>query len=157
MESLNWFRKLFAYNQWGNQEALQSIETVSGSRERALKIAGHIVGAQRAWLTRLEQEGASPGTAWPALSLEDLRAASEELQRRFAAFLDRLSPEKLGENLAYRNSKGLEFHTPLGDVLTHLVMHSAYHRGQIAAAVRDAGGKPAVTDYVAYVRQLQKG
>jgi len=35
----------------------------------------------------------------------------------------------------------------------HVVTHSAYHRGQVAAAVREAGGKPEATDYVVWVRQ----
>jgi uncharacterized damage-inducible protein DinB len=41
---------------------------------------------------------------------------------------------------------GAEFKTPIRDVVTHLVMHSAYHRGQVAAAVKEDGGKPAPTD-----------
>jgi len=32
-------------------------------------------------------------------------------------------------------------------------MHSTYHRGQIASAVREAGGAPAYTDYIHAVRQ----
>jgi uncharacterized damage-inducible protein DinB len=32
-------------------------------------------------------------------------------------------------------------------------MHSGYHRGQIAAAVRESGGEPAYTDYIHAVRQ----
>jgi uncharacterized damage-inducible protein DinB len=156
MESLDAFRKLFDYDYWGNQEALQSVETVSGPREAVLKIAGHIIGAQQVWLERLESPDSSPGAPWPVLSLAEARTAAEELHRRLRAFLGKLTPEKLGEDLAYRNTKGVEFRTPLRDVLTHLVMHSAYHRGQIAAAVREAGGKPAATDYVVYVRQLKK-
>jgi len=156
MESLDSFRKLFDYDYWGNQEALQSIETVTGSREQALKIAGHILGAQRVWLTRLENPEFSPGTPRPVLNLDEARTAAEELHRRLTALLGNLRPEKLEEDLVYRNTKGVEFRTPLRDVLTHLVMHSAYHRGQIAAAVREAGGKPAATDYVVYVRQVKK-
>lgn len=84
------------------------------------------------------------------------RATVEELHIRWSALLDKLAPEKLAGHLAYRNTKGQEFKTPVQDVLMHLVMHSAYHRGQVAAAVRDSGGKPAATDYIVYVRQLKK-
>lgn len=156
MESLDWFRKLFDYSGWGNQEAFQSIETVSGSQERALKVAGHIIGAQQVWLARLEGADPSTLTPWPDLNIEEMRIAAEDLHGRFTAFLDTLTPQKLEQDLVYRNTKGVEFRTPLRDVLMHLVMHSTYHRGQIAAAVREAGGKPAATDYVVYVRQLQK-
>ena len=87
------------------------------------------------------------------MSLEEARAAVEELRDRWKALLEKLSPEKLAADLVYRNTKGAEFKTPIRDLLTHLVMHSAYHRGQVAAAVRDSGGKPAATDYTVYIRQ----
>jgi uncharacterized damage-inducible protein DinB len=35
----------------------------------------------------------------------------------------------------------------------HVIMHSAYHRGQIAAEVRAAGLTPAYTDFIQSVRQ----
>ena len=56
-------------------------------------------------------------------------------------------------SVRYRNSRGEEFHTPVGDLLTHVLMHGAYHRGQIAASVRRAGGEPAATDYIAFTRE----
>jgi uncharacterized damage-inducible protein DinB len=71
--------------------------------------------------------------------------------------LDNLTSEKLDEDLVQRTSKGVEFRTPVRDVLTHLVMHSAYHRGQIAQAVREAGGQPAATDYIVYARRQRAG
>ena len=38
------------------------------------------------------------------------------------------------------------------DILTHLGMHSHYHRGQIAILVRRAGSTPAVTDFIVFRR-----
>jgi uncharacterized damage-inducible protein DinB len=37
-------------------------------------------------------------------------------------------------------------------VLLHVIMHSAYHRGQIAMAMRAAGQQPAYTDFIHAVR-----
>jgi uncharacterized damage-inducible protein DinB len=39
------------------------------------------------------------------------------------------------------------------DILTHVLLHSAYHRGQIASQTRAAGGTPAYTDFIHAVRQ----
>jgi len=41
----------------------------------------------------------------------------------------------------------------VGDILTHVLLHSAYHRGQIAVDLRAAGLTPAYTDYIHAVRQ----
>lgn len=157
MDSLDSFRKLFEYDYWGTQEALQSIAAMKGSQERALKYAGHIIGAQQFWLARVETSSTPSGTPWPLLTLEEVRAAAEEQHRRWTALLDSLTPEKLEGDFVYRNSKGNEYRTLLRDLLIQLVVHGAYHRGQIAAAVRGAGEKPAATDYLVYTRKLAKG
>lgn len=156
MESLDSLRKLFEYDYWANQEALRSVGTINATAERALKVAGHIIGAQRVWLGRLETSDAAAPAPWPLLSLDEAEAAVSEMHQRWNSYLSSLSSEKLDEDLVHRNSKGAEFRIPVRDVLMQLVMHSAYHRGQIAAAVREAGGKPAATDYIVYARQQRK-
>ncbi len=153
-QGTQFFRRLFAYDYWGNREALASLSTVNGSAEQPRKYFEHVIGAQRVWLSRFETPDSPSVEAWPKLSPEECRTAIEELHKSWTGLLGELGPEKLAQNLVYRNTKGVEFKTPIEDVLMHLVMHSAYHRGQVAAAVRQAGGKPAATDYVVYVRQL---
>jgi DinB family len=39
----------------------------------------------------------------------------------------------------------------------HVVMHGTYHRGQIAAEVRAAGGAPEYTDFIHAVRAAAVG
>jgi uncharacterized damage-inducible protein DinB len=151
--NLLFLRKLFEYDYWANREALASLDTVDGDASRARKFFYHIIGAQRIWLSRFETPDSPSTDAWPTLTLEEAQVAVEDLHRRWMSLLDGLTAEKLAGDLAYRNTKGQEFNTPIRDVLMHLVMHSAYHRGQVAAAVRESGGKPAATDYVVYIRQ----
>ena len=57
------------------------------------------------------------------------------------------------ESVAYRNSKGEPWTSTVGDILTHVVTHSAYHRGQVASELRAAGFEPAYTDFIHAVRQ----
>lgn len=150
------FRNLFDYDFWANREALASLAAIDGDASRARKFFYHIIGAQRVWLSRFEAPESPSTEPWPALTLEGAGPALEDLHARWVKQLDGLTPEKLSSDLVHRNTKGQEFRTPLRDVLMHLVMHSVYHRGQVAAAVRDSGGKPAATDYVVYVRQTKK-
>jgi uncharacterized damage-inducible protein DinB len=103
-------------------------------------------------MARFENPAPPSAQPWPDLTLEECASAIEDLRRRWKDVLDHLTPERLAGDLAYQNLKGNEYKTPIQDVLMHLVLHSAYHRGQVAAAVREAGGKPAPTDYVVFVR-----
>jgi uncharacterized damage-inducible protein DinB len=146
------YRKLFDYDYWANLETLASLKAVPSGAEKARKAYSHVVGGQRVWLSRFENPAPPSAQPWPDLTLEEGAAAIEDLRRRWTNLLDKLTPEKLAGDLAYLSLKGVEHKTPIQDVLMHLVLHSAYHRGQVAAAVREAGGKPAATDYVVYVR-----
>jgi uncharacterized damage-inducible protein DinB len=153
MDSIHTFRKLFEYDLWGNRAALASLDSITGPAEKPLRVFGHVLGAQRVWRARFDDPNPPSVQPWPALTHDECRAAIDAIYQRWAELLDRVTDEKLDENLVYRTTQGAEFHTPIRDVLTHLLMHSAHHRGQVAAAVREAGGKPAATDYVVYLRQ----
>src|SRR5438876_787456 len=69
------FRRLFEYEYWADREALASLAALAGSAngagDRALRFFNHIIGANRVWLDRLEQRGASAAQPWPTLTLEE--------------------------------------------------------------------------------------
>jgi uncharacterized damage-inducible protein DinB len=144
------FRRLLEHDGWGNFTALAGLKA-GPAPERACVWLAHIVGAERTWLSRIRQE---PPTmpVWPDLDLDACEAELTALQGEWARFLEGLDDEALKDGVAYRNTKGEFWTSSVADILTHVVLHAAYHRGQIAAAVREAGGTPAYTDYIHAVR-----
>ena len=44
------------------------------------------------------------------------------------------------------NSAGDEFDSKLSDILLHVALHGAYHRGQVNLLIRTAGGEPSPTE-----------
>jgi len=149
-------RKLLDYDYWANSETLASLRTVPSGAETPRKAFNHVIGAQRVWLSRFENPASPYAQPWPELTLEECASAIEDLRQRWNELLDKLTPQELAGELAYKTTKGIEYRTPVDDILTHLVLHSAYHRGQVAAAVREVGGKPAATDYVVYLRASKR-
>ena len=85
---------------------------------------------------------------WPELTLAECEERLRMLAGGWKAYLDELSSEKLGKKLDYRNSKGQLFSARVADILTHVINHASYHRGQIAAEIRASGHAPAMTDYI---------
>lgn len=154
IETLGRFRSLFAYDAWANREALASLREAGSPPPRSLQIMAHILGAEFVWLDRLhEQKSSTP--VWPEFSLDDCAAKIAELTERWKNYLNAQSPDGLQQPVGYTNSKGESWSNRPEDILTHVVMHSAYHRGQIATALGGAGHKAAYTDFIHWERAFR--
>ena len=92
-------------------------------------------------------------SVWPDIDLDGCQARLEELDQLWPEYLAKLEEDDLEDGRAYRNTIGEFWTSTVGDILTHVAMHSSYHRGQIASAVRESGGAPAYTDFIHAVRQ----
>jgi uncharacterized damage-inducible protein DinB len=147
-----YLKTLFAYDDWANRESLASLRPLTSPPSRALEVMGHIVGAQWLWLGRLnnQQEAAA---VWPQLTIEQCANQIEELAAAWAPYLSALTPLALREPIAYTNSKGETWTSSVQDILTHIIIHSGYHRGQIATLLGRAGHTPAYTDFIHCIRQ----
>ena len=78
------------------------------------------------------------------------------LEENTALFKTIITSESLERNVLYSNSKGEEFSTELEHLLFHVIFHGQHHRAQISKIIRDSGGIPLPTDYIFYIRELQK-
>lgn len=151
METLASLRRLFDYNAWANQLTIASLRATPSAR--GLRAISHLVLAETEWLLRIRaSQDAARQNFWQDLSLAECEAINEKNQQDFADLLSRLGEEDLDQLAAYKNSKGHEFRTPFRDVLTHLALHSTYHRGQVASAIRAEDGTPAATDFIIFQR-----
>ena len=142
--------RLLRYDAWANAETLASIRRTPVPA--GLRWLGHIIGSEFLWLGRLLEEP-SELPVWPELSPDEIEAGLARLDRGWAGYLAALSDADLPDGVGYRNSLGEFWTNTVGDILTHVVSHSGYHRGQIATAVRQAGGEPAYTDFIHAVRR----
>ena len=88
------------------------------------------------------------------MTTREARRWAAENRDGYRRFLEALTEHDLDRRVEYANSSGRLFHTAVGDVLMHVAMHGAYHRGQVARALREAGGEPVNTDFITYVREL---
>jgi uncharacterized damage-inducible protein DinB len=145
------YSRQFAYDEWANQEVLRAIRS-SGPDERSLALLAHILSAERLWLERVKQVPQS-SPVWPNSTLEECASQAQELGRLWREHLGQNSQLDIARTISYRNSKGELWTSTLADILTHVILHSAYHRGQIASHMRASGKTPAYTDFIHAVRQ----
>ena len=152
MARLERLHRLFTYDDWANREALASLRKAGSPPERSLEVFAHILGAKQLWLDRLRRS--KQGTpVWPELSLDRCKAALADQEIGWNDYFEDLSAQDFDREIEYVNSKGEAWSSTVGDILNHVLLHSAYHRGQIASALREAGREPAYTDFIHAVRQ----
>jgi uncharacterized damage-inducible protein DinB len=148
---LDLFSPLFTYDDWANREAATSVARAAAAPLKARKVLAHIFGTEWLWYARIAG-GTAKMAVWPELTPEQCAAESSRLLETWQAFLGSAGEAGMARPVAYKNSKGEPWNSSVGDILMHIVMHSAYHRGQIATLLRDSGGEPAYTDYIHAVR-----
>lgn len=165
------FLRMFEYDSWANRECIRAMHSVNepASSDLVRRMA-HILSAEKLWLERILGQAQSL-PVWPASTLEDCSVLSEKNADAWRVFLKQLASSKpisagsiagsptndpwggLSQNVKYRNSKGEPFSSRIEDILSHVLFHSAYHRGQIASQMRAAGFTPAYTDFIHAVRE----
>ena len=148
----DYLRRQFAYDEWANREVLAAIRAAGSGNDRSLQLMSHILAAELLWLERLKQIPQSI-PVWPKPDLEQCEAQAAQLGGQWLEFLDLITAGDVSQSISYKNSKGEVWTNDIVDILTHVVMHSAYHRGQIATHMRASGQTPAYTDFIHGVRQ----
>jgi uncharacterized damage-inducible protein DinB len=149
---LEHIRNLFSYDDWANREVLGSLQALNAPPGRSVRLLAHILSAERLWLERLlVQKQTLP--VWPLSTIAQCKLEVDQLPGLWRNYLTAVGEAGLARSLTYKNTKGESFSSQKQDILLHVVMHSAYHRGQIAADLRAAGFTPPYTDFIHAVRQ----
>lgn len=154
METLENLRRLFSYNEWANRRTIDSLNEPANPSPKAIRALAHLLIAEQTWLARMVSNLDTTGfDFWQGSSLEECGRLADEVRQAYRDLLSGMTEERLDAKATYKNSKGVEYQTSYRDILQHVLLHSTYHRGQVAMAVRAEGGEPAYTDYIAFVRE----
>ena len=140
--------RLFEYEFRVDAIILENLVT-SHDLEEGWRLFTHLLAAQELWLSRMEgREPTLP--VWPDPDAELCHTLLKRNREGYRAFLATHDDED--RECSYTNSQGVPYTSTIGEILDHLLLHGAYHRGQIALQFRSAGIDPALTDYIAFAR-----
>ncbi|MCB0718424.1 MAG: DinB family protein [Bacteroidetes bacterium] len=151
MDYLDQLKRAFRYEFWATRVVLDAAISLDSPPARLVRVLNHLVAAQQLWLDRLHGDKQQM-PVWPEEGLDQIRTRLESLEAAYAQFLDNQRTEKLMRPIAYTNSKGVPWANRVEEILTHVSLHSAYHRGQATMLLRDAGVDPPLTDFIHAVR-----
>lgn len=164
MTMMQHLQQQFAHLAWANGKLVESLRRLSdpeftrdlgpGLDSVCIKLT-HAVDAEWIWLHRI------------ATGLNDGDRPDDKRFRSVAAFLRwmgevdgirnsyvaGLTESELVRIIEYTNFAGVKFAQPVREILQHMLMHAAYHRGQAVAGIRALGKQPPATDLIIFQRQ----
>lgn len=155
-ELLPTVRGLLAYTVWADRTVLGAlretrpedlVRDTGSSFGSVLGTMAHVLGAEQLWLSRLlgvPLPRLPGGEDFPALDV--LAASFEDFWPQLEFYLAALAEEQLAGDFSWISTEGDSRAAPLRQVLLHVVTHSAYHRGQVAAQLRQLGRPAPSTD-----------
>ena len=160
-------QQLIDYNYWANARILAAAQCAPEAelyRETTLSwktIHGtlvHTMSAENIWRTRCQDGGAPTQLAQPEATpaLASLMEAWQVEETAMRAYVATLSEEDLATNLTYSNLSGRAYSQPLGQLLTHVVMHGMQHRAEVAHLLTELGCSPGDIDFIMYLRALDE-
>ncbi len=146
-------KRMYEHDQWAHGRTLASLRALEAPSERCRALFSHIVASRQPWLDLIDGKDAGGVSTWPQWSIEESAALAAETDARMAGMLDRFSHDDLAQTLNFTNASGQYLEFGWGDTLLHSLMHSQYHRAQLATEVKLLGGTPASTDYIVLCRE----
>ncbi|WP_236619666.1 DinB family protein [Bacillus sp. 1NLA3E] len=152
MYSLRTILNMYNHLEWANQRILELLQSIEFENEKAIRLFSHILLAEQVWFTRLKGEDSSQISIWSDIDVAACAKIAKQNEESYSLLLKELTNSDLDLIISYKNSKGKEFVTSVGDILTHIALHGQYHRGQINQLVRRNGIEPVNIDYITLVR-----
>lgn len=150
---LETLRDLYAHQEWADARHWAAIESCPPAstddelRERLTHL--HVVQISFLKLFKSEPVNIKEDLSKKS-SLPELKSLARAYHREVIPFMDAIPSDRLEEKLVVPWFPG-GFSPTLREAALQAVMHSLYHRGQNAARIKQIGGKPPLTDYIAWV------
>jgi uncharacterized damage-inducible protein DinB len=159
MDAPGILRELFRHMEWADALVWDAVFTAPAAVEDSVvhQRLHHLHLVQRAFLLIWRGQPVEfRGTE--AFPPDQLARWGHEYHHDVASFLTPLAPPSLDAEVHLPWASRVTaipnavLHNPsLGETLMQVTMHSAYHRGQVNARLREVGAEPPLTDFIAWV------
>ena len=151
MQTIEHLRHLLEYDDWANRRMLQALRNQPSERSR--QIFAHILITKQEYFDRLNGKDSTGFNFWPDLSLEECEQFLRKTADQHEHLLRDTDDPLLDQVAAYKTSEGVPFENNYRELLTHVLLHSSIHRGNIVLKMREEGLEPPKIDYILYLRR----
>ncbi|HUR97785.1 MAG TPA: DinB family protein [Pyrinomonadaceae bacterium] len=154
MNTIEHLRELLAYDRWADQRTMAALETAHS--DKALRIFAHLLITKQEYLDRFNGKDSTGFNFWPELDLAACRRVAGVTNDNYNRLIAVADETALNQIVKYNTSEGVPHENSIRDLLTHVLLHSSIHRGNIVLKMREEGLEPPKIDYILYLRSKNK-
>jgi uncharacterized damage-inducible protein DinB len=150
MEYKKHFNSLLEYNYWANDKVAASIRDNNLSSGKPIELYSHILNAEVICLNRAKEITNYEFKPFLVRSIEECDEVIKSTNIEWNKFIKSLPENDFEKLIKYKNIRNEDTIIKIWEIIIHMINHSTYHRGQIAASLRSMNIQPPVTDFAAH-------
>ncbi|MDI2595264.1 DinB family protein [Pseudomonas sp. 681] len=134
---------LFGYHAWANRELLKKMEGFDPVRHKdelhsALRLVNHAHLVSRIFVAHLtgKAHGFAVDNPTQTPSLAELSVTVAATDRWYIEYVESVTPQQLCESVAFVFTDGDHGCMSREEMLTHVVTHAGYHRGEVGQIMK---------------------
>jgi uncharacterized damage-inducible protein DinB len=148
--------KQINFEYWATSELIKSMKNAKPLEDRALLLLSHILSSARIWLNRINGETSTVGM-FQERTLSECTAQMEENRNLWLNYLSTIEEAEMYRVFEFIFPvDGSKKRISVIDGITHLMYHSAYHKGQIVTLLKGTVETLPFPQYVIYASETVK-
>ena len=151
MNTVEHLQRLFRYDDWADRRTLDALRHALSERSR--RIFAHLLITKQEYFERLSGKDSTGFDFWPDLDLNECEHLSASTHANYISLLNGSDESLLDRTANYKTSEGVSHENTYRELVTHVLLHSSIHRGNIVLRMREEGLEPPKIDYIIYLRQ----
>jgi uncharacterized damage-inducible protein DinB/putative sterol carrier protein len=160
VDQISTLERLFSYKAKANNEilaAMRQFNDASPAKEIAIRVLSHTYAVDRIFAANLR--GAEHGCTSPnpiqAPSLEELSQAIKKSDQWYIDYVSRLDEAQLAERIDFTFTDGLPGRMSREEMLMHVTIHGAGHRGQIGLIMMQNSITPPGDGFTSFLHKAE--
>lgn len=153
---------LYGYQAWANHDLLDKLALLderaqASERETALRLVSHHHVVARIFAAHLTgaDHGYTSDNTVETPSLEELRTSVAATDRWYQDYVRTISPEMLSQAVAFSFTDGDKGCMTRQEMLLHVALHSAVHRGEVCRILWQLSITPPWDTLAVYLHQSE--
>lgn len=152
-----YYQRLFHFDHWASTQVVASLQSCPDAPPKAVSLLSHYLQEQWFALDLMQGRDAMKWRGAPEFTFDDCVENIARLDSAWREYLANKTDAHFETSFEYTNFVGKQTTRVVSDLLTDIVDHGTYHRGQIAMIVRASGGEPAKTWFTRWVKETARG